>query len=93
MRANNTSVNLAMQCGSVVITNLDEHSPGSLVPMRNIIDINRCEQLPTDAATLDEIGQNAEQIIREQYGWEALERRLRGVPSTGADTHRSRSAG
>ena len=93
VRANNTSVNLAMQCGSVVITNLDEHSPGSLVPMRNIIDVNLCEQLPTDAAALDQIGQNADQIVREQYGWEALETKLRGVPSAGTDTRRSRSAG
>lgn len=78
VRANNTSVNLAMQCGSVVITNLDEHSPGSLVPMRNLIDITECEALPTDPTTLAEIGAAAEQIIQEQYGWGALERRLRG---------------
>jgi len=78
VRANNTSVNLAMQCGAVVITNLDGHSPGSLVPMHNIIDIKACATLPTDEATLAEIGGNAAQIIREQYGWEALEQRLRG---------------
>ncbi len=78
VRANNTSVNLAMQCGSVVITNLDEHSPGSLVPMHNIIDINDCDALPTEAETLAQIGRNAQAIIQEQYGWDALERRLRG---------------
>ncbi|HJO02945.1 MAG TPA: hypothetical protein QGG47_03105 [Acidobacteriota bacterium] len=80
VRANNTSVNLAMQCGSVVITNLDEHSPGSLVPMHNVIDIKTCDELPTDAALLDQIGQNADQIVHERYGWKALERRLRGGP-------------
>ena len=78
VRANNTSVNLAMQCGSVVITNLDEHSPGSLVPMHNVIDIKNCDTLPTDPKLLAQIGQNAEQIIHERYGWKALGRRLRG---------------
>ena len=86
VRANNTSVNLAMQCGSVVITNLDGHSPGSLVPMQNVIDIKTCDALPTDPTLLGQIGQNAEQIINERYGWKALERRLRGeaepVPGT-----------
>lgn len=48
VRANNTSVLSAMEHGSVVITNLDEHSPDYLVHMDNVIDINRCERLPTD---------------------------------------------
>jgi hypothetical protein len=48
VRANNTSVLSAMEHGSVVITNLDEHSPEYLGHMDNVIDINRCERLPTD---------------------------------------------
>lgn len=79
VRANNTSVNLAMQYGSVVITNLDEHSPESWVSMEHVIDIKHCDRLPTDKETLERISRNAEQIIREHYGWEALARRLRGI--------------
>ena len=67
-----------MQCGSVVITNLDEHSPGSLVPMHNVIDIKTCDALPTDPTLLAQIGQNADQIIHERYGWKGLARRLQG---------------
>ena len=39
LRANNTTVNAAMECGCTVITNLDEHSPAGLVHMANVIDI------------------------------------------------------
>lgn len=95
VRANNTSVNLAMQSGSVVITNLDKQSPGLLVPMRNVIDIKTCDALPTDATVLAQIGQNAEQIVKERYGWEALERRLRGagepLPGTALSASRPRN--
>ena len=31
LRANNTTVNAAMECGCAVITNLDEHSPAGLI--------------------------------------------------------------
>ena len=33
LRANNTTVNAAMECGCAVITNLDEHSPAGLTHM------------------------------------------------------------
>ena len=46
LRANNTTVNAAMECGCAVITNLDEHSPAGLVHMKNVIDINACDRLP-----------------------------------------------
>ena len=46
LRANNTTVNAAMECGCAVITNLDEHSPAGLTHMRNVIDINLCDRLP-----------------------------------------------
>ena len=46
LRANNTTVNAAMEVGCAVITNLDEHSPKGLVHMKNVIDINRCDRLP-----------------------------------------------
>jgi hypothetical protein len=46
LRANNTTVNAAMESGCAVITNLDEYSPQQLAHMTNVIDINRCERLP-----------------------------------------------
>ena len=49
LRANNTTVNAAMEVGCAVITNLDNHSPAGLVHMKNVIDINRCESLPEAA--------------------------------------------
>lgn len=69
LRANNTTVNAAMECGCTVITNLDEHSPAGLTHMANVIDINRCERLPT----VDEsrrIGHAAREVALGQYGWD-----------------------
>ncbi|MBA2763969.1 MAG: hypothetical protein H0U42_04695 [Thermoleophilaceae bacterium] len=71
VRANNTSVNAAMEQGCSVITNLDEHSPPELVHMQNVIDINRCETLPTDPDELARIGAAAAQTARDQ-GWDRL---------------------
>ena len=78
LRANNTTVNAAMECGCAVITNLDEHSPAGLVHMKNVIDINLCERLP-DAAQTESIGRAARDIARERYGWEQLVAQLRPV--------------
>src|SRR3954470_6846513 len=71
LRANNTTVNAAMEVGCAVITNLDEYSPEGLVHMKNVIDIHRCERLPeaADAAT---IGRAAREIAHADYGWEQL---------------------
>ena len=63
LRANNTTVNAAMECGCAVITNLDEHSPAGLVHMRNVIDINACDRLPgLDQA--EKIGRAAREIAQ-----------------------------
>jgi hypothetical protein len=78
LRANNTTVNAAMECGAAVITNLDEHSPDGLVHMKNVIDITRCDRLP-DAAQAETIGRTARQIAHAQYGWEQLVAQLRPV--------------
>ncbi len=75
-RANNTSVNAAMECGCTVITNLDGHSPEGFEHMTNIIDINRCERLPEGEASA-RIGRAASEIARSQYGWERLVAQLR----------------
>ena len=71
VRANNTSVNAAMRHGSVVITNLDNYSPGSFVHGNNIIDINKCTELPIDTDMLSRIGENAQDTARA-LNWDAL---------------------
>ncbi len=78
LRANNTTVNAAMECGCSVITNLDEFSPDGLVHMKNVIDINRCDRLP-DADQNERIGMGARDIARARYGWEQLIAQLRPV--------------
>jgi hypothetical protein len=78
LRANNTTVNAAMECGCAVITNLDEHSPAGLAHMKNVIDINQTQHLPG----LDEtqrIGQAARTIAQAEYGWDQLVAQLRPV--------------
>jgi hypothetical protein len=76
LRANNTTVNAAMECGCAVITNLDEHSPKGLVHLKNVIDINACTRLPgTEEA--EKIGRSAREIAHASYGWEQLVAQLR----------------
>src|SRR5687767_8166037 len=81
LRANNTTVNAAMECGCAVITNLDEHSPAGLTHMRNVIDINLCDRLP-DFEGAQQIGSAARAIAHGQYGWDRLVSQLRSVVRT-----------
>jgi hypothetical protein len=81
LRANNTTVNAAMECGCAVITNLDEHSPAGFVHMKNVIDIGRVDRLP-DAAQADVIGRAAREIAHADYGWDQLVAQLRPVAET-----------
>ena len=81
LRANNTSVNAAMECGCAVITNLDEHSPAGLVHMKNVIDVNRCDRLP-DVDVAQRIGSAARDIAHAEYGWDQLVAQLRSVVQT-----------
>jgi hypothetical protein len=81
LRANNTTVNAAMECGCAVITNLDEHSPAGLTHMRNVIDINLCDRLP-DLEHAQRIGRAAREIAHGQYGWDRLVSQLRSVVQT-----------
>lgn len=76
LRANNTTVNAAMECGCAVITNLDEHSPRGLAHLKNVIDINRCDRLP-DVDLAGAIGKAAREIAHTDYGWEQLVAQLR----------------
>jgi hypothetical protein len=81
LRANNTTVNAAMEVGCAVITNLDEHSPVGLAHMHNVIDINLCERLP-DPEQTQRIGRAAREIAHGQYGWDQLVAQLRPVVRT-----------
>jgi hypothetical protein len=81
LRANNTTVNAAMECGCSVITNLDEFSPRGLVHMKNVIDINLCDRLP-DAEQNERIGLAAREIAHAEYGWDQLVAQLRPVVRT-----------
>jgi hypothetical protein len=78
LRANNTTVNAAMECGCAVLTNLDAYSPAGLIHMQNVIDINRCDRLPEEQE-MTRIGRAAREIARGQYGWEQLVAQLRPV--------------
>jgi hypothetical protein len=76
VRANNTSVNFALEVGAVVITNLDADSPRPLVHGRTVIDINRCDSLPTHPAALAAIREEARRVGAHDLGWDALLERL-----------------
>ena len=78
LRANNTTVNAAMENGCAVITNLDEHSPAGLVHGKNVIDINLCDRLPQVEQTA-RIGRAAREIAHAEYGWDQLVAQLRPV--------------
>jgi hypothetical protein len=81
LRANNTTVNAAMEVGCAVITNLDEHSPAGLAHMKNVVDINLCDRLP-DVEQTRKIGLAAREIAHAEYGWEQLVAQLRPVVRT-----------
>ncbi len=75
VRANNTTVAAAMETGAVVITNLDRYSPPEYLHGENVIDIERCDELPTDPAVLDALRGRARETAAAR-GWDALVERL-----------------
>jgi hypothetical protein len=75
VRANNTSVASAMERGAVVITNMDEFSPLEYVHMENVIDIERCDELPRDPLVLGRISVAAMEVGRAR-SWERLVEQL-----------------
>jgi hypothetical protein len=75
VRANNTTVAAAMETGTVVITNLDSHSPVEYVHMENVIDLERCEELPSDPAVLQGLRERALDTSRAR-GWDELVERI-----------------
>ena len=78
LRANNTTVNAAMECGCTVITNLDADSPQGLEHMTNVVDVNRCDRLPGTEESF-RIGRGARRVAQSQYGWDRLVAQLRAV--------------
>ena len=64
-----------MAYGAVVITNLDESSPGYLQHLDNVIDLNRCSELPTDGDVLRRIGERARETAAE-FSWDRLIERI-----------------
>ena len=77
VRANNTTVSAAMEQGTVVITNMDEHSPPHFEHGSNLIDIRRCSELPQDPLDLARIGVRAMETARG-HGWAELVAVMRG---------------
>lgn len=77
-RDNNTSLITAMEHGAVVITNLDEHSPPWLTHMETVIDIDRCERIPTDPLVLGRLSVAAMEAARA-LSWDALTGHLDAV--------------
>jgi hypothetical protein len=75
VRANNTTVAAAMETGAVVVTNLDELSSPEYVHMENVIDIEQCDELPTDPAVLTGLQTRALETARRR-GWDELVRQL-----------------
>ena len=75
VRANNTSVNSAMNAGAVVVTNLDDGSPSGYRHMHSVIDVTTCSELPTDGGILTGIGCNA-RAEAKLLSWDALAERL-----------------
>lgn len=75
VRANNTSVHTAMSNGAVAITNLDESSPQGFVHMDSVLDIGRCNELPTDSDVLKRIGERAKATVAP-YDWRSLAQHL-----------------
>jgi hypothetical protein len=78
LRANNTTVNAAMECGCAVVTNLDEFSPGGYDHEKTVLDINRLDRLP-DAGALARIGRAAREVAHARYGWDQLVAQLKPV--------------
>ena len=77
VRANNTTVNAAMDCGAVVVTNIDEYSPQVFEHMHNVIDINRCDSLPVSSDVLGLLSRNARATASTSLGWDSLVSHIR----------------
>ena len=72
VRANNTSVNTVMQCGTAVLTNLDEASPSDFKHLESVVDIRQCgDALLLDKDRLVAIGNRGREVAA-RLGWPPL---------------------
>jgi len=78
LRANNTTVNAALEYGCAVVTNLDRFSPIGYEHMQTVLDINQLETLP-GPETLERIGRAAREVAGGQYGWNRLVERIKSM--------------
>jgi len=78
VRANNTSVQAALQAGTPVITNLDGWSPEAYRHGETVLDIQQLQALPTAPEELARLRQGA-RACATQHGWSALVARMRGM--------------
>jgi hypothetical protein len=78
LRANNTTVNAALEYGCAVVTNLDQFSPVGYEHMSTVLDINRLETLPGPEA-LERIGRAARDVAGGLYGWDRLVERIKSM--------------
>jgi hypothetical protein len=72
VRSNNTSLYASMERGCAVIVNVDHYSPEWLEHGRNIIDINRLEEIEMTKNNLAQIGKNAREDVLANSRWDKL---------------------
>jgi hypothetical protein len=78
LRANNTSVNAALELGVPVITNLDSGSPPAVVQSGAVVDITRTSLLPCLPGELETM-REAARTASKSVGWDRLLRRLHEI--------------
>ncbi len=79
LRANNTTVNAALQNGSAVITNLDSFSPKCIQHEHNVIDIDQCHSLKYSQDFLEKLKKNARSVGTNDLGWKTLIDRIEHI--------------
>lgn len=81
VRANNTTVNAALERECPVITNLDVHSPEWLVHGKNVLDVSKITVEDFAESNLQRIGKQGAQDVAAFASWRSLIEQLRGTES------------
>lgn len=76
LKANNTTVHAAMECGCAALTNLDEHSPVGYQHGLTVFDIHQLETFPS-LKEITGVGCAAKEVAHGRYGWDRLIREIR----------------
>ena len=79
LRANNTTVNAALEYGCAVVTNLDQFSPVGYEHMKTVLDINRLETLPGARRARADRTRLRATSRAGQYGWDRLVARIKSM--------------